>query len=430
MIGLASLGQSLKSRYFSSFEYPEYRKLWLATLCSQSAAWALIVARAAFILDLTGSSTWTGAVIFAAMIPSVLVSPLAGYLADRFDRRTVLACAYAVNVVDNLILAILVATGVAQPWQVLVLSAVTGSARSTQMPAAQALLANMVSREGILNAVSLYQATVQGSRFSGPFLILVVIWATGHQNWVFFLCAAMYVLGLFAVLSIRTVSRGVVQAGRFGEIFLSNLMAGLSYMYHHPLIVSLILLVVAHCGMTMSFESLFPVLVLDKLDAGDGAGIMAGFSNLMVGYGLAALVTALSLAGVRSQAARGRLLLWLGIFSGIAPVVLAMAPNMPLAIAAAAGMGASQGGFMTLSHAMIQTIAPDAIRGRLLGVYNWHTNGFMASFNLVNGVLAGLGALNAPIILAASGIGFVVVVILSFARVPLRQLYARGVPAT
>ncbi len=84
---------------------------------------------------------------------------------------------------------------------------------------------------------------------------------------------------------------------------------------------------------------------------------------------------------------------------------------------------------MTLSHAMLQTIAPDAIRGRLMGVYSWHTNGFMASFNMVNGVMAEFSPLTAPIILGAGGLGFLAIVILSFARVPLRQLYARGVPA-
>ena len=175
MSSLTKLGHGIMSRYLASMEYPEYRKLWLATLCSQSASWALIVARAALVFNMTGSATWTGAVTFAAMIPSVLVSPVAGYLADRFDRRTVLAYAYLVNVGDNLVLAILVVTGLVEPWHVLILSAITGSGRSTQMPAAQALLANMVPRERLLNAVALYQATFHGSRFVGPFLILVVL---------------------------------------------------------------------------------------------------------------------------------------------------------------------------------------------------------------------------------------------------------------
>ena len=331
---------------------------------------------------------------------------------------------------DNLLLAILVVTKLVDPWHVLVLAAVTGSARSTQMPAAQALMANTVPRDRLLNAVSLYQVTFHGARFVGPFLILVVLWTTGHENWVFFLCVGLYVLGLSVVYGMRTVSRGVVEAGKFGDVFLRNLIAGLRYMYRHPLVLSLVLLVVAHCGMTMSFESLFPVLSRDNLGMEDGARIMGSASYLMVGYGAAALVTALFLAGVQGERARGRLFLWLAILSGATRFALAVSPNLELATLSAAGMGAAQGGFMALSHTMLQTIAPDAIRGRLMGVYSWHTQGFMAGFNLVNGTLAGFTALTAPIILAAGGIGFYMVVALSFGRVPLRQLYAKGLPAT
>ena len=94
---------------------------------------------------------------------------MAGYLADRFSVVRSWPCAYSLNVADNLVLALLVVTSLVEPWHVLVLAAVTGSARSTQMPAAQALLANMVPRNRLLNAVSLYQVTFHGARFLGPF---------------------------------------------------------------------------------------------------------------------------------------------------------------------------------------------------------------------------------------------------------------------
>ena len=430
MTSLVQAGRELGSRYFISLQVLEYRKLWTATLCSQSASWALIVARAALVLELTGSAAWTGYVTFAAMIPSVLVSPLAGYLADRFDRRTVLVWAYSVNLIDSLALAILVAVRVIEPWQVLLLAIVTGSARSTQMPTAQSLLANMVPRERLLNAVSLYQVTFHGSRFLGPFLILVVLWATGHQNCVFFLCAGLYISGLFLVMSIRTVSRGVIQAGRFSEVFWRNLLAGLNYMYHHPLVLSMVLLVVAHCGMTMSFESLLPVLSLERLGLEGSLSVMGGASYLMVAYGVGAMITALALAGVQNERARGQLFFGFAVLSGITPVVLAVSPDMSTAVLSAAGMGFAQGGFMTLSHAMIQIIAPDEIRGRLMGVYSWHTQGFMAGFNLFNGAVAGFTALTAPIILGGGGVAFLIVVGLSLARVPLRQVYAKGLPST
>ncbi len=429
MTSLAQAGRLIRSRFLVSLEYPEYRKLWLATLSSQSAVWALIVARAALVLQLTGSPAWTGYVTFAAMIPSVLVSPLAGYLSDRFDRRTVLAYTYGINLAHIVILAVLVASGAVEAWHVLLLAILNGSARATQMPSAQALLANLVPRDSILNAVSLYQATQHGSRFVGPFLILVVLWITGHEDWVFFLCAALYCGGLFLVLRIRTRSTGVVEKGAGPRVIMRNVAAGLRFMYHHPIIVSVVLLVVTHCGMTMSFESLFPVLTRDKLGMED-ASIMGGSSYLMVGYGVAALMTSFTLAGVRSERARGRAFLVLAVLSGFTPIGLAFAPNMPLAVLSTAGMGLAQGGFMTLSHAMIQTVAPDAIRGRLMGVYSWHIQGFMASFNLVNGTLAGYTALTAPLILGAGGLGFLIAVALSMGRGPLRQVYSRGVPAT
>ena len=424
-----NVGRSFMSRYLVSLQYLEYRKLWIATLCSQSSAWALIVGRAWLVFQLTGSPAWTGAVTFAAMIPSVVVSPVAGFLADRFDRRSVLTYAYAVNMAHNLLLAILVLSGAINEWHLLFLAIINGSARATQMPCASALLPNLVPRERLLNAIGLYQATQQGSRFVGPFLILLVLWTTGHQNWIFFVPVGLYAVGLSMILSIRTASRGVIEAGVGGGVMLRNMAAGLRYMYHHPLVLSIILLVVAHCGMTMSFESLFPVLSKDKLGFEGGAGILGGASYLMVGFGAAALVTALALAGVQSERVRGRLFLWLGILSGLTPLALALSPNLPLAVLSAASMGASQAGFMTLSHAMIQSIAPDAIRGRLMGVYTWHIQGFMASFNLVNGTLAGISGITASMVLGAGGIGFVLVMAISFARVPMKQLYDRGVPA-
>ena len=428
-MSLAAVGEHLKSRYLISLQYQEYRKLWGATVCSQSAAWALIVARMALVFQITGSSNWTGAVTLAAMIPGVFMSPVAGYLADRFDRRKVLLAAYSMNLSISLLLAVLVATGTVNEWHLLVLAVFNGAARSSQMPASQALLPNTLPKEHLFNAMSLYGATQHGSRLFGPLLILVVLWLTGREDLVFFLCAGLYGVGLGFILRVRSSSTGVTDSGRGMGAILGNLVQGLKYMYTNPLVMSLVLLVVAHCGMTMSFESLLPVLSREKLGMVAGATILGGTSYLMVGYGAGALVTTMAMAGVRSETVKGRLFLWLAVFSAIAPVALAFSPNLPLAILSAAGMGVTQGGFMTISAAMLQAISPDGVRGRVMGVYNLHVLGLMASFNQVNGTVAEITTLTAPVILGAGGLAFLVVVTLSFGRVPLRQLYARGVPA-
>ena len=130
---VARAGRFLNDRFLPALQYSDYRKLW-----------ALIVARGALAKSLTGSDLWTGLVTFAAMIPSVLISPLAGYLADRFDRRAVMLWSFGVNLAHNLLLAFLVVFGTIEAWHLVLLAVVNGSARSIQMPAASALLANTV----------------------------------------------------------------------------------------------------------------------------------------------------------------------------------------------------------------------------------------------------------------------------------------------
>src|SRR6059058_1960850 len=84
-------------RYTAALEYREFRTMWLASLAAQAAAWALIVARGWLVFDMTGSSMVVGIVTFAAMAPLIFMPPIAGVLADRFDRRNVLAATYAVT---------------------------------------------------------------------------------------------------------------------------------------------------------------------------------------------------------------------------------------------------------------------------------------------------------------------------------------------
>src|SRR5205814_9879039 len=111
---------------------------------AQAAAWALIVARGWLVFDLTGSSMAVGWVTFAAMAPTFFVPPIAGVLADRMDRRTLLASTYAINLFHNLALALLAGTGVITEGHIILLAVVNGAARATQQSVAQALAANLV----------------------------------------------------------------------------------------------------------------------------------------------------------------------------------------------------------------------------------------------------------------------------------------------
>ena len=100
-----------------------------------------------------------------------------------------------------------------------------------------------------------------------------------------------------------------------------------------------------------------------------------------------------------------------------------MSTNLPMAMLAAAGMGSSQAGFMALTQGMMQTLTPDAIRGRVMSIYSWHILGFMATFNLINGSITVVTPLTASLILGLGGISFLILTAISFSNKSMRMIY-------
>ena len=438
------------NRYTAALAYRDYRILWIANLGSGAAAWALIVARGALVYNEFDSSLWVGIVTFAAMIPRVFIPPVAGYLSDKFDRRRVVQIMYATNLAQTLGLSLYVLFAemdifftAINAWVIVAMSLINGSARSAQMPASQSLVPNLVPRPLLLNGIALNQATMQGSRLFGPLAIAPLL-ATVGVSGAFFMCTAFYVVSLIQSLRLKTVSTGTVRQG--GNVFTNFALSvwdGLRYVYATPILRVVVFMALFHCGLTMSFESLLPVLSDTRLNAGD-----AGFTYLMGAVGGGALVTVILIAGVTSESTRGKLFINLGVVSGLAPAMLALTNNRELAIAAAFFMGATQSGFMTLTHTMIQSVTDDSVRGRVGAVYSLHIGGMMASANLLNGVFADVrlsdyilpataplaGFLNnvisafpTPIgpspLLLIGGIGFIVVMFASWQALTIRQIY-------
>ncbi len=430
-------------RYTAALAYQDYRTLWIANLCSGAAAWALIVARGALVYNEFESSTWVAVVTFAAMIPRVFIPPIAGYLSDKFDRRRVVSLMYAINLAQTLGLSIYVLLGDIDPWVIVGMSLINGSARAAQMPASQSLVPNLVPRRLLLNGIALNQATMQGSRLFGPIAIVPML-ATMGVSGAFFLCTAFYVVSLLQSLRISTVSTGTVRQGsNFIVNFANSVWDGIRYVYRTPILRVVVFMALFHCGLTMSFESLLPVLSDTRLNARD-----AGFTLLMAAVGGGALVSVIAIAGVTSNSMRGKLFMNLGVISGLAPAVLALSVNMPTALLAAAFMGATQSGFMTLTHTMIQSVTDDSVRGRVGAVYSIHIGGMMALVNLINGWMADihisdillssgtplsdlindmLSLLPTPIgpspLLLVGGVAFILVMFVSWQATTIRQIY-------
>ncbi|MCY3693280.1 MAG: MFS transporter [Chloroflexota bacterium] len=419
-------------RFLAALVFRDFRFLALASLSSGSGAWALIVARGAWVFSIPELHAtwglWVGLITFAAMSPRFFATPFIGYLADKMTRKTLLQRVYALQLAQASVMAILVMMGVDNPWYVVALAVINGTLRATQQTAAQSLTPNLVDRERLPNAVALNEAMQQGSRAVGPAILLAVsvlvgagaIFQSGGVSFsiqnllltigtsavIFWSCAVFYLVALVAALSIRTVSSGVIDRNRS---FWSNTAAGFVYSYTTPLIFGIILMALAHCVLVMSFESMLPPLALEKLSADGITFDQNDVYALMTALGIGALLSSIFVGGIVSHLTRGRVFLLLGFTSSLTPIGLGLSSQTGISMIAAVLMGLGTSGFMTITHTVIHSVVPDEIRGRVASVYSMHVGGSMAFANLLYGALADFW--QAGLIMAISGAAFTLVVI-------------------
>jgi MFS family permease len=399
--------------------YSDFRSIWLAGMFSFAGMWSFVVTASWTTLERSGTSGWVGIIAFAGLIPFLLVSPIGGLLADRMDRQRL--------VVFSTVMTTLVAVGIAvaaladslELWHLAAAAFVGGAFRATMEPAVQALIPNQVPRKHLLNAITLNGLTHHGSRAFGLLIAapLLAVDSVGVEG-VLVLSAVLTGLSILFASRCRTVSKG--EAAPESGV-LRGMVEGLAYVYTHKTIAIFILLVAFHCALVMSFESMLPIYSLQALGATDGSYV--GWLGL--GFGLGSAIGVLILAGVASDKTKGQLLLWAGVASGIAPILLAVSGHIIPAAVSSGLMGATQATFMALTAAYVLTISPDRLRGRISSLYVLHAGGIMAFANLGYGYLADV--FSASAIFVITGAIFIAVVIGLTASQPLlRRVYRTG----
>ena len=166
-----------------------------------------------------------------------------------------------------------------------------------------------------------------------------------------------------------------------------------------------------------------PAISDDKMDAGGGG---VAYMHMMIGLG--ALLVSIAVAPIRGEGLRGRLFLLTAVVSSMGNIVLGIAHNLPVALLATVVIGVSHTGFMTMATIMIQSIAPDALRGRITSIYLLHAGGIMAFSYFANGALADL--FDPTWVLTVGALVFLGVVLASALIPTPRRLYLAGVPTT
>lgn len=390
-----------------------FRALWAGGACSSISLWTLLLGNAWIVYKLSDSSFWVGVSTFASMSP-YLVAPLGGIVADRMERRFLVRFTRLATFGVTSVLFLAAATGVIEVWMVVAMAFVQGIVRAVEIPADQALLANVVPPKDIGNAVALTSTTQHGSRAAGPLLAGPLLATVGVEG-AYAVSAIFALIAFFAVRRVTVSSRGGVV--RIRDV-VENLRDGVAYIRGTPEVLAVFVIVFAHCSLTMSFDAMLPGFAETALHSPSG-----GFTIMTFGVGAGALVGTFILA-LTTGTRRGPLLLMTAIASGLSPMLMAVSMHLGPAAGSAILMGSSQAMFMALSAVILQEVVPDDIRGRVMSLYLMSAGGIMAIMNLGLGSLA--DRTGAPVLFFAPGLAFVGITLASVLTPHLRRIYRTG----
>ena len=377
------------------FRSTGYRWLWFSNAAASSGRWALVLVLSSQLLVITHSSFWVGLGLFLTQGPVILLAPVSGVLADRFDRRTLNVLSSAVAAMVTGLLGVLTLSGSLRLPLMLALSLLYGFSFVFQMTLRSTLVPSLVRPENLLSGISLFQVGTQGAQFLGPALATPLLVRSGPGA-VWLLCAALY--GSSALLSLPI---GSVRTRLRPQDRAAHLSASLRYLRARPLVWTAILAVSLHCALTMGYQGMLPMFVSDDLHAADSA-----YGALLGSIGLGAMAGSIALARLSAVRYRPALFVVSLIGSGVSLTVMGAASTVPIAIVSGFFVGSTQAMFMSLALALIQGSVEDEFRGRATSFYQMITLAPMAIFGWGMGGLADITEPSPLMII--SGLAFVV----------------------
>ena len=271
-----------------AFRYRNFRLFWIGALLSSTGTWVQGVTVPFVILQLTDSAAWVGFAGFAQFLPAVLVGPLAGSLADRFHRRSVLLVTQTLMAADALLLWVMWVAGVRNPWALVGAVALGGVTAGLNIPSWQSFISELVPREVLLNAVTLNSTQFNAARAFGPAVGGLVLGLLGPGP--AFLINAISFLAVIVALLMIHVPR--LERARADRGVLRQFAQALRYARHMPGILACFLFVLALGALGSPVFQLLAVFADQVFHVGD---LAYGFLGAALGIG--ALLAAPLIAG-------------------------------------------------------------------------------------------------------------------------------------
>lgn len=352
-----------------AMRYPAFRWFFFGQFISLLGSWMQTTALQWLAYRLTGSVMSLGAITFASFLPVLFLSLFMGVLVDRYPRRRLLLLTQSTFMILAAVLAYLTFSGQVTYNLLLLLSLLLGVANALDMPARQAFFSDLVDREDLLNAIALNSSVFNGTRILGPALGGIVIAAWGEAM-AFGLNAVSFLAVLLALLAMRLPpSKAPARDGTSGGS--RELREGLSYLRRDRPVLGLVVMIAAFSLVGFPASVLLPALASEVLGLG-----VEGYGALMAAMGVGALVAGIALA-IRGRAVpRPRQLIVQRLLFAATLIPLAVAGTLPVVLVALVAMGYALIAQLTVTNTLVQLLAPDALRGRLVSAYTWALGGF------------------------------------------------------
>ena len=378
-------------RVFKSFQHRDFRLMWMGACTSTIGTWMQSTAQAWLVYDLSKNSFYLGLDTFLAQVPIILFSLVGGVIADRMNRRNLLLVSQFVQMTTAFILTVLVYTKVVQVWHILCLSFVVGMAQAFGGPAYQALLPTLVGKEDIPNAIAMNSIQFNLARVIGPTLGGIALTTVG-ASW----CFGLNGLSFLAVIASLYLIHVRYIPAKSTEPILNSMRAGIGFIRKKPGMDSLIILAFGMTLLGIPLLTFLPVFARDVLHGG-----AASFTKLLAFSGAGSVCGALIVAAFGKIQGQGRVALSVLVAMGCLIVGFSRSTFLPVSLLLIFLTGGAMMISMSMVSSLVQAVASDEMRGRVMSVYNVAFRGGMPVGSLVLGKLIPL--FTAPVIMGWTG---------------------------
>lgn len=401
-----------------AFRHRNYRLFFTGQVIALNGTWMTLAALGWLLFRLTGDPLTLGMMAFFMQAPTFLLTALGGVLVDHVSRRKIILIAQAADAFIMGVLAVLTLSGNVTVTQILVSCALLGMVKAFEMPARQALVADIVgTKEDLSNAIALNSSVFHSARLIGPLIAGGFIIPFFGEGICFLIHSICYLASMRCFVLLKP-NPMVPSASK--KSFIGQLGEGFHYAFGYPPVRDLMVLMASLALLGMPYSTLLPVFA-DSILGGDSAT----YGLLLASGGCGAMIAAIHLASRRSVLGMGRIIGFSAIFFGVALVFFALSTHLWWSLLLLFASGLCSINVMVGANTIIQTLVANELRGRVMSLMGMVFMGALPLGSLILGKAASV--YGAPLAVAVGAVGSIIAGILFLQRLPELQRIARPV---